>query len=227
VLVSLKASKKPKSIMIPQIVSVTRSIPFKLTLAQKEVSRSTLHSTLPLRGYIGHPTLANMAFLTETRERLNRLDDLFRCQMRASEAERKVHDDYDLANNLAMLAALKTPDEPASRSGQIPKSRKGQRPAPDSDTTIESPGPSPSDARVDMLKRVKGAAQRSSSVVSQGRSSTAPRDDGIEMHRGVLAERAGELATGIEVFYRFKPNSSEEGAGIQGVIKKVWKEKKP
>jgi hypothetical protein len=75
--------------------------------------------------------------------------------MRNSETEKKTLDDYDLVNNLAVLQAMKSQDEAAPRNG-APKSRKGQRPIVESDVIMDSPGPSPSDSRPDMLRRVKG-----------------------------------------------------------------------
>ena len=132
-----------------------------------------------------------------------------------------------MVNNLAILATMKSADEPGPRNG-APKSRKGQRPIVESDVIAESPGPSPSDSRPDMLKRVKGAAQRSSSVASQSRAAAASKDDGVETNRGIQAERAGQLTVGTEVFYKFPRGAKEpEGEGIHGIIKKVWQDKKP
>ena len=147
--------------------------------------------------------------------------------MRHAEAEKKVHDDYDMVNNLAVLKAMKAEDEPAPRNG-APKSRKGQRPIVESDVIVDSPGPSPNDGRPDVLKRVKGASQRSSSVASQSRAAAASKEDGAEINRGIQAERAGQLTVGTEVFYKFPRGAKEpEGEGIHGIIKKVWQEKKP
>ena len=146
--------------------------------------------------------------------------------MRLAEAEKKVHDDYDIVNNLAVLAAMKSADEPAPRNG-APKSRKGQRPIVESDVIIDSPGPSPNDNRTDMLKRVKGTSQRSSSVASQSRAATATKDE-VELNRGIQAEKSGHLVVDTEVFYKFPRGSKEpEGEGIHGIIKKVWQDKKP
>lgn len=147
--------------------------------------------------------------------------------MRHTEAEKKVHEDYDVVNNLAVMAAMKSADEPAPRNG-APKSRKGQRPPiVESDVVVDSPGPSPSEGRPDLLKRVKGASQRSSSVASQNRAVAGPKDDG-ELNRGVQAEKAGQLVVGTEVFYKFPRGSKEpEGEGIHVIIKKVYQDKKP
>ena len=149
--------------------------------------------------------------------------------MREAEDEKKTHDDYSMIDNLAILSAMKTSDEPAARNGAGPKSRKPPRaPAVDSDAVPDSPGPSPSDSRSDLLKRVKGTAQRSSSVASV-RSGVVPKvEEAAEVNRGIIAERAGQLILGTEVFYKFPKGSGEDlGAGIQCIIKKVWLDKKP
>ncbi|KAI9871925.1 MAG: hypothetical protein M1823_008313, partial [Watsoniomyces obsoletus] len=96
--------------------------------------------------------------------------------MRHSESEKKVHDEYDIVNNLAVLNAMRSSDEPAPRNG-VPKSRKGQRPIVESDVVVDSPGPSPSDGRPDILKRIKGTSQRSSSVASQSRVAPPPKEE--------------------------------------------------
>ena len=145
--------------------------------------------------------------------------------LRHSEAEKKAHEDYDIVNNLAILETLKSTDEPAARNG-APKQRKGQRPIVESDVITDSPGPSPSDVRPDM-KRVKGASQRSSSVASQNRAAIVLKED-TETNRGMIAEKAGQLTVGTEVFYKFPRGSKEpEGEGIHGIIRKVWQDKKP
>jgi SAGA-associated factor 29 len=145
--------------------------------------------------------------------------------MKHAEAEKKALDDYEIINNLAVLKTLKAEDEPAPRNG-APKSRKGQRPIVESDLPTESPGPSPSDGRPDMLKRVKGTGQRSSSVTSQNRAATG-KDDTVEGNRGILAEKNGLLTVGAEVFYKFPRGAKEEGEGVHALIKKVWLDKKP
>ncbi|KAI1625948.1 SAGA-associated factor 29 [Exophiala viscosa] len=157
-----------------------------------------------------------------------RLDALYRENLKCAENEKKVHDDEDIINNLAILATMKSNDDLAPRNGQ-PKSRKHQRPTIESDVVVESPGPSPGDGRLEMMKRVKGAAPRSSSTASQNRAATVPKDDGIEPHKGVQAEKAGQLISGIEVFYKYPKDQqeNEEGVGIHGIIKKVWQEKRP
>ena len=145
--------------------------------------------------------------------------------MRLAESEKKILDEQDIVNNIAILKTLQAADDPVPRNG-APKSRKGgQRPIVESDV-IESPGPSPSDARNEMMKRVKGTSQRSSSVASQSRA--VVKEEPSDVSRGVQAERAGTLTVGTDVFYKFPKGSKElEGEGIHGIIKKVWQEKKP
>lgn len=124
---------------------------------------------------------------------------------------------------------MKSNDDIAPRNGQ-PKSRKNQRPVVESDVIVESPGPSPGDGRLEMMKRVKGTSQRSSSTASQNRAAAATaKDEGAEVHRGLQAEKAGQLIAGTEVFYKYPKDQQEqeEGVGIHGIIKKVWQEKKP
>lgn len=148
--------------------------------------------------------------------------------MRNAEQEKRIHDDEDIVNNLAIIQLVKTTEEPSLRGGHAPKSRKAQRPILESDVISDSPGPSPSDVRVDILKRGKGTAQRSSSVVSQGRSGTALKEETPETNRGLQAEKAGNLIIGAEVFFRFPKGSPDDlGVGIQCIIKKVSQEKKP
>src|ERR1700761_7857453 len=98
--------------------------------------------------------------------------------LRYAEMERKVQEEEDFISNLAILKTLKSSDEPAPRNGQS-KSRKNQRPNIDSDV-VDSPGPSPGEGRAEVLKRVKGTSQRSSSTASQNRAPSAIRDDGTE-----------------------------------------------
>lgn len=143
--------------------------------------------------------------------------------------ERKVHEEEDIVNNLAILATMKSNDDLAPRNGQ-PKSRKHQRPAVvEVEVAIESPGPSPGDGRLEMMKRVKGTSQRSSSTASQNRAAATAKDEAVDPHKGVQAERAGQLVAGTEVFYKYPKDQveQEEGVGIHGIIKKVWQEKKP
>lgn len=194
-------------------------------------------------------------------EQHRKLDDLYRKKLRNAEAEKKVHDEEDIVNNLAILATMRSTDEPAPTrgSGHGPKSRtKSQhRPIIESDVSAEgSGGVSPAETtgsttgnpRVDALKRQKSHSQRSSSVISQGRppistnvskeaaianatkdtpTSAISESDNIH-HRGILAERAGELKMGTEVFYKYSRTVHDEyGVGIQCIIKKIHLDKKP
>ncbi len=160
-----------------------------------------------------------------TPDQHKQLDDLYRLQMRNADAEKKVLEDQDIINNIAIYKTLQASDDPAPRNG-APKSRKGgPRPIVESDV-IDSPGPSPSDGRAELMKRVKGTGQRSSSVASQNRATV--KEEPVDANRGVQAERAGNLTVGIDVFYKFPKGSKEvEGEGIHGIIKKIWQEKKP
>lgn len=172
-------------------------------------------------------TLTSVAPPGPTLAQHQRLDGLYRELLKQSEEERKVHEDYNMIDNLAIISAMKTSDEPASRNGTVPKSRKMQRSTVDSDAVPDSPGPSPSEARSDVVKRLKASNQRSSSVGSRSGAGTRT-EDSAETNKGVLAERAGQLVVGTEVFYKFPKGSGDDlGAGIQCIIKKVWHDKRP
>lgn len=196
-------------------------------------------------------------------EQHRKLDDLYRKKLRNAEAEKKVHDEEDIVNNLAILATMRSNDEPAPTrgSGHGPKSRTKstyqQRPIIESDVSAEgSGGVSPAETtgsttgnpRLDVLKRQKSHTQRSSSVTSQGRPPiTAPisRESALanaakeaptaiiseaeqSHHKGIMAERAGELKMGTEVFYKYSRTVHDEyGIGIQCIIKKIHLDKKP
>lgn len=146
--------------------------------------------------------------------------------MRYAEAEKKVHEEDDMINNLAVLVAMKSTDDPAPRNG-APKGRKNQKPPiVESDIIAESPGPSPSDGRAELMKRVKGTSQRSSSTASQTRAPA--KEEIVETNRGLIAERAGQLIVGAEVFYKWpKGTKDAEGEGIHCLIRKVWQDRKP
>lgn len=132
-----------------------------------------------------------------------------------------------MATNLAVLVAMKSTDEPAPRNG-APKGRKNQKPVVEPEVVADSPGPSPSDGRAELMKRVKGATQRSSSTASQNRVAASSKEDGTETNRGILAEKAGQLTVGTEVFYKWpKGTKDAEGEGIHCIIKRVWQDKKP
>lgn len=189
-------------------------------------------------------------------EQHRKLDDLYRKKLRNSEAERKVHDEEDIANNLAILASLRSNDEPAPTrgGGHGPKSRtkSSHKPVVESDVSPEgSGGVSPAETtastnpRVDVLKRNKsGHAQRSSTPSSQVRppasaakdasardgakDSATASDADRELHRGIQAEKNGQLTVGTEVFYKYSKSVADDvGVGIQCIIKKVHHDRKP
>ncbi|ETI19633.1 hypothetical protein G647_09467 [Cladophialophora carrionii CBS 160.54] len=172
-----------------------------------------------------------------TSDQLQRLDQLYREMLRYAELERKVQEEEDFISNLAILKTLKTSDEPAPRNGQS-KVRKQQRSNIDPDA-VDSPGPSPGDGRSELMKRVKGTSQRSSSTASQNRAPSAIRDDSVETNVGLQAERTGQLKPEVEVFYKYpdlkipkdtkdqKAQDELEGVGIHVIIKKVLQDRKP
>ena len=157
--------------------------------------------------------------------------------LRYAEMEKKVQEDEDFISNLAILTTLKSSDEPAPRNGQS-KSRKQQRSHIDSDT-VDSPGPSPGEGRSEVLKRVKGTSQRSSSTASQNRAPSAIREEGAETNVGLQAERNGQLVNGVDAFYKYpdlkvpkdakdqKTQDELEGVGIHVIIKKVLQDRRP
>ncbi|ETN43783.1 uncharacterized protein HMPREF1541_11107 [Cyphellophora europaea CBS 101466] len=153
-----------------------------------------------------------------TPEQLRKLDLLYREHMRNSEAEKKIHDDEDIVSNIAILSAMKASDEPAPRNG-TGKSRKNQKAILESDLVVDSPAPTPTEARGDVLKRVKGASQRSSSVASQNRASIA-KEEAPEI------KSPGLLQVGTEVFYKLQASDVDEGVGQHQIIKRVWQDKK-
>lgn len=176
-----------------------------------------------------------------------KLDDLYRKKLRCAESERKVHEEYDIANKLAILASMRDNNEPApSRAGQ--KAGRGKhKPIIESDVSVDgSGGVSPAETtastnpRVDVLKRKQSHGQRGSTPSGPGRplgsgNKDANKDASKELadgdqplHKGVLAEKAGELKVGTEVFYRLSPKVADDaGVGIQCIIKKVHVDRKP
>jgi hypothetical protein len=150
--------------------------------------------------------------------------------LKCADAEKKILEEFDVANNIAIYQSLTTPDEPPARNSATTKGSRSKAPRTSNevDTVVDSPGPSPSETRVDVLKRVKGTTQRSSSVASAARSAAPRVDDSPDNNRGLIAEKAGLLVIGTEVFYKLpKGTPEEEGAGIQCIIKKIYHEKKP
>ncbi|RMZ76976.1 hypothetical protein DV738_g4583, partial [Chaetothyriales sp. CBS 135597] len=176
-----------------------------------------------------------------TPDQHRRLDELYRKQMRLAESEKKIIDDQDIVNNIAILKTLQASDEPAPSRNGAAKSRKGsQRPPIVEPELVDSPGGgtngvgsaggghSPNEARNELMKRVKATnSQRSSSVASQTRATV--KEESADGKSAVLAGgTAPHLAVGVEVFYKFPKGSKEvEGEGIHGIIKKVWHDKKP
>ncbi|RMZ75396.1 hypothetical protein DV737_g5321, partial [Chaetothyriales sp. CBS 132003] len=162
-------------------------------------------------------------------EQLKRLDELYRTQMRLAESEKKTVDEQDIVNSIAILKTLQASDEPVPRNGAAKARKGGQRPPIVEPEVVESPGAShsPSEVRNELMKRVKGTSQRSSSVASQTRATVKE-----ESADGKLAAPASsatpQLAVGVDVFYKFPKGGKEvEGEGIHGFIKKVWHDKKP
>ena len=169
--------------------------------------------------------------LEPTTAERDRLDNLYREDVRYSEEEAKVlkEEPYGLINKMEIYRLLHAADEPPqARNPPVSKPRKLQRPATgESDAVVDSPGPSPNDARHDPLRKLKSASQRSSSVASAARVGISARsEDGGEALKGKHAERAGHFVIGAEVFYRHPKGAlNPEGLGIQCIIKKVWQDR--
>lgn len=138
--------------------------------------------------------------------------------MRHSESEKKVHDEEDIMSNIAILSAMKASDEPAPRNGGG-KARKNQKQILESDVVVDSPVATPAEPRGDILKRVKGASQRSSSVASQSRA-TSVKEEAPE------TKVPGMLQVGTEVFYKLQAADIDEGVGQHQIIKRVVQDKK-
>jgi hypothetical protein len=144
--------------------------------------------------------------------------------MRQAESEKKTLEDNDPINSLGILAAIKSSEEPAPRNG-TGKSRKNNKQILESDV-IDSPT-TPVDSRGDVLKRIKGNSQRSSSVASQNRVASVKED--VPEPK---ADKTGPLSVGTDVFYRIQPGEKDEkgiiveGAGQHQVIKKILQDKK-
>lgn len=251
-------------------------------------------------------------------EMLRRLDELYRQKLRKAEDEKKIHDEEDVANNLAILATMRSTDEPPVPGTRGPKTGRGKtaaaasvgtpnkaadKPRIESDVTVESPDLSAGEShhsgttgggggtRVEMLKRKGQTQQRAASVASARggtntgsgtpvassrerdretrdtrdtdsksanastntttttvtptttsttttntnlatTSSTTTTDPLLSTdqltHRGLAAERAGQLTPGAHVFYKFRSTTPTDlGVGIQCIIKKVHTDRKP
>lgn len=189
-----------------------------------------------------------------TPEQHRKLDELYRAKLRNAEGERKVHDEEAIMDKLAMLDAMRSNDEPIPRErnqASKPRTKSSHKPIIESDVSVDgsggvSPAETTANPRLDVLKRKQSShAQRGSTPSGPGRppvsSSTrdaakdAPRDttaSGTDseqtLHKGVLAERSGDLKQGTEVFYKYpKALSDDVGVGIQCSIKKVHLDRTP
>ncbi|EFE29528.1 uncharacterized protein ARB_03606 [Trichophyton benhamiae CBS 112371] len=153
----------------------------------------------------------------------NQLDSLHRQQLKLSAEERAILQDEpaDVTKNLGILIALRSASEaadPQSRSLSQNKSRKRKG---DVDlASTDSPAPSSSGVSSDKLNRIKGGAQRSTSVSSSHRGDTASLDNGVE--GGRPSEKADQLVIGAEVVFKHnKKQQGVEGEGIQCIIKNI------
>ncbi|EGD92427.1 SAGA complex component Sgf29 [Trichophyton tonsurans CBS 112818] len=154
---------------------------------------------------------------------IDHLDSLHRQQLKLSAEERAILQDEpaDVTKNLGILIALRSASEaadPQSRSHSQNKSRKRKG---DVDlASTESPVPSSSGVSSDKLNRIKGGAQRSTSVSSSHRGDTASLDNGVE--GGRPSEKADQLVIGAEVVFKHnKKQQGVEGEGIQCIIKNI------
>ncbi|OAL69776.1 hypothetical protein A7D00_5815 [Trichophyton violaceum] len=154
---------------------------------------------------------------------IDHLDSLHRQQLKLSAEERAILQDEpaDVTKNLGILIALRSASEaadPQSRSLSQNKSRKRKG---DVDlASTESPAPSSSGVSSDKLNRIKGGAQRSTSVSSSHRGDTASLDNGVE--GGRPSEKADHLVIGAEVVFKHnKKQQGVEGEGIQCIIKNI------
>ena len=178
-----------------------------------------------------------------TPDQHRKLDELYRKMLRTAEDEKKVLEEEDIVNKVAILITLRSNDEPApTRGGTGPKSRTKSyqhRPVIESDVSADgSGGVSPAETtastnlRVDNLKR-KGShtAQRGSTPSSSGRLGAGPvgKDSAAkdaskgstgtisaadrELHKGIQAEKKGLLVVGTEVFYKY-PKAPVDDVGV-------------
>lgn len=175
-----------------------------------------------------------------TPEQHRRLDDLYRKKLRNAEAEKKVHEEEDIVNKLAILASLRSNDEPAPTRGAGPKGRSKSsyqhRPIIESDVSADGSGAvSPAETtastnpRVDVLKRKQPSHVQRGSTPTVGRppGSTTAKDMSAkdstkdastsvisetdrELHRGIQAEKAGTLTIGTEVFYKYSKSVPDD-----------------
>lgn len=175
-----------------------------------------------------------------TPEQHRRLDDLYRKKLRNAEAEKKVHDDEDIVNKLAILASLRSNDEPAPTRGAGPKGRTKSsyqhRPVMESDVSADgsaavSPAETTASAnpRVDVLKRKQSShAPRGSTpvvgrpvgsaVVKEASTRESSKDGSTwtiseadrELHKGMQAEKNNGLKVGTEVFYKYSKSVPDD-----------------
>lgn len=157
---------------------------------------------------------------------LEHLDRLHRELLKLCEEERNslLEEPADIIKNLEILMALRQASEsdqqPSRSSGS--KSRSNLKRRTDNNdigSSMDSPGPSG-----EKLHRFKGNSQRSGSVGgSQPRDIVAIKvEEGVEVNKGQLAERTGQLVVGAEVMYRHpKKAIPVEGEGIQCIIKMI------
>jgi len=175
-----------------------------------------------------------------TPEQHRKLDDLYRKKLRNAEAEKKVHEEEDIVNKLAILASLRSNDEPGPTRGAGPKGRTKSsyqhRPIIESDVSADgSAAVSPAETtastnpRVDVLKRKQSSHAPRGSTPTVGRppgsatvkdsSARDPPKDGStsvisetdrDLHKGIQAEKSGSLKVGTEVFYKYSKSVPDD-----------------
>ncbi|EED21526.1 SAGA complex component (Sgf29), putative [Talaromyces stipitatus ATCC 10500] len=159
---------------------------------------------------------------------INQLDSWYRQVLKLSEEEKAIllEEPSDVIKNLGLLTALRSASEAEttiSRAASLPKSSK-QSIARDGTASHASN----SALLSDKLSRVKGSAQRSSSVSSSGHakdgrdSVSVKLEEGVEAAKGAVAERSGQFFIGAEVVFKHSKNrQGVEGEGIQCIIKGI------
>lgn len=159
---------------------------------------------------------------------IDQLDSLHRQLLKLSEEEKAIlqEEPTDVIRNLEILIALRSATEadPQSRAPSVPKSRK--RKNDHEGSAADSPGPA-TIAVSEKLNRIKGSAQRSTSVSSmqarEARDSVSVKiEEGTEAAKGTAAEKSGQFVIGAEVVFKHnKKQHGVEGEGIQCIIKNV------
>lgn len=206
-----------------------RAIGLQIAALNEKIARNGSSTLIPafLSIYTSYTHLIHYGWMLTscvepTLAEIDHLDSLHRQQLKLSEEERAILQDEpaDVTKNLGILIALRSASEadPQSRSLSQNKSRKRKG---DVDlASTESPGPSSSGVSSDKLNRIKGGAQRSTSVSSSHREVTASLDSGVE--GGRPSERADQLVVGAEVVFKHnKKQQGVEGEGIQCIIKNI------